>query len=160
MVTNCQVFGARAGRFAAETARGAGRSEVHVAAAERPLTGLAQRKSGEQQAAAVLEAVQEATGTDLVVVRSERGLQSLLARIGELQAEHLPRLDVSNRATMQRAIEVENALLSAELMARAALARRSHFREDYPRQDDAQWGVNLVYRLEQGQLVAKRTRLG
>jgi succinate dehydrogenase/fumarate reductase flavoprotein subunit len=54
------------------------------------------------------------------------------------------------------AIEVENSLLTAELMARAALMRResrgSHYREDYPDQDDEQWRKNIVFRREAGEL--------
>ena len=142
---------------------GARRSEVHTVSGGPPLTLLAERRSGERRVDSVLEALQRATGVDLVVVRNERGLRALLARIDELRAEELPRVDVSGKAALQRAVEVENALLTAELMARAALERResrgSHFREDYPRQDDEQWRVNLVYHLENDQLIARRTRL-
>jgi succinate dehydrogenase/fumarate reductase flavoprotein subunit len=97
-------------------------------------------------------------------VRNERGLQTLLDRIEALREEWLPRAVTPGAHALRRAIEVENALLTAELMARAALARResrgSHFREDYPRQDDRNWRANVLFRMEEGRLWQGTGRMG
>jgi succinate dehydrogenase/fumarate reductase flavoprotein subunit len=85
-------------------------------------------------------------------------LQTLLARIEELREDGLPQVARSapDARALRRAIEVENSLLTAELMARAALARResrgSHFREDYPRRDDQHWRVKVLFRMVEGRL--------
>jgi fumarate reductase (CoM/CoB) subunit A len=48
MVTNCQVFGARAGRFAAEYARGTGVHDLPVQALEQPLFRLYEFSRGDR----------------------------------------------------------------------------------------------------------------
>jgi len=156
MVTNCQVFGARAGRFAGKHALEAGRRKLRPESLELPLARLRGYEQGERGAEDVLVALQEATGTGLMVTRSEKSLQTLIAKLRELKAEWLPQARIGDAATLRRAIEVENSLLTADLMARAALIRResrgSHFREDYPHQDDENWRVNIVFRQEDGDL--------
>jgi fumarate reductase (CoM/CoB) subunit A len=156
MVTNCQVFGERAGRFAGERGLQAGTRELTPESLELPLARLWGYGRGERGAEDVLVALQEATGAGLMVTRDERSLQDLIARIGELIAEWLPQVTVGDAAALRRAIEVENSLVTAELMARAALTRResrgSHFREDYPHQDDENWRVNIIFRQEDGDL--------
>jgi succinate dehydrogenase/fumarate reductase flavoprotein subunit len=161
MVTNCQVFGARAGRFAAEHARatgaqGRGTRALPCQALEQPFARLYEFDEGKYSAEETLDALQQATGAHLVVVRNERGLQTLLAQIEELREDWLPRVAKRDAAALRRAIEVENSLLTAELMAQAALARQesrgSHFREDYPQQDDRNWRVNVLFRMEEGRL--------
>jgi succinate dehydrogenase/fumarate reductase flavoprotein subunit len=173
MVTHCQVFGARAGRYAAEHARDAGAARARARdlppqALEQPLERLHEYGQGaggtrERSAQTVLDALQAATGEHLVVVRNERGLRALLARIKELREEWLPRVSVPDVATLRRAMEVENSLLTAELMARSALARQesrgSHYRKDYPRQDDENWRVNVFLRMEGGRLRQETGRL-
>lgn len=156
MVTNCQVFGARAGKFAAEYALKAGARDLTRKTLDSPLARLRSYGRGDRDAEDVLVALQEATGTHLVVLRNERGLQTLLARIQELREEWLTQVAVNEVQALRRAIEVENSLLTAELMARAALMRQesrgSHFREDYPEQDDENWRVNIIFRQEDGEL--------
>jgi succinate dehydrogenase/fumarate reductase flavoprotein subunit len=156
MVTNCQVFGERAGRFAGERGLQAGTGELTPESLELPLARLRGYGRGERNAEDILVALQEATGAGLMVTRDGRILQDLVARIQELTAEWLPQVTVSDAAALRRAIEVENSLVTAELMARAALMRResrgSHFREDYPEQDDENWGMNIIFRQENGVL--------
>ena len=150
MVTNCQVFGARAGLYAARFASGARQDELPSATWEEPVAKLQRFGRGERTAQEVLVALQQETGRNLMVVRNREGLETLLDRIDELRQEWLPEIAVPEAAALERAIEVENSLLTAELMARAALMRQesrgSHFREDYPQRDDAQWGRNIVFR--------------
>jgi succinate dehydrogenase/fumarate reductase flavoprotein subunit len=157
MVTNCQVFGERAGRFAAECARQVGARSLRPEALEGPLARLRGGYGrGEQSAEDVLIALQEATGTYLIVTRNEKSLQGLISRIQELTQERLPQVTIGDSAALRRAIEVENSLLTAELMARAALIRResrgSHFREDFPHQDDENWRTSILFRREEGGL--------
>jgi succinate dehydrogenase/fumarate reductase flavoprotein subunit len=65
-----------------------------------------------------------------------------------LRAEELPYLAASDPPNLRRVLELENTLLVADLMALAALTREesrgSHFREDYPEQDDDSWRVNVL----------------
>lgn len=150
MVSGGQVFGARAGKFAAEYALDAGLPILTPECLELPLARLQSYNHGQKNANDVLAALQAATGELLMVTRSERGLTSLLGRVKELTTEWLPQIAVNNSPqALRRAIEVENSLLTAELMTRAALMRResrgSHYREDYPRQNDEQWGVNIIF---------------
>ncbi len=168
MVTNCQVFGARAGRFAAEYACDAAVQDLPSQALEQPLSRLHGTGQGQHHAHKVLDALQAATGEHLVVVRDERGLRTLLARIEELREDWLPQVatpdpGAPDASALQRAIEVENALLTAELMARAALARQesrgSHFRQDYPRQDDQHWRVNVLFQRVESRLQQETGRL-
>ena len=150
MVTNCQVFGARAGRYAAEYALGSGARELPKGALEEPLARLQRYGRGEGEVEEVFAALAEATGRHLMVVRNEAGLRQVLATVEELRQERLPQVAVGKVSLLRRAIEAENSLLTAELMARAALLRResrgSHYREDYPQRDDAHWRVNILHR--------------
>jgi succinate dehydrogenase/fumarate reductase flavoprotein subunit len=159
MVTNCQVFGSRAGRFAGEYALQAGTRDIVPETLELPLARVRRYGRGERSAEAVLAALQQATGANLMVTRNEKSLQNLIDRIRELRAEWLPQVMVGDLAVLRRAIEVENSLLTAELMTRAALMRResrgSHFREDYPHRDDENWRVNIIFRQEHGELRAE-----
>jgi len=154
MVTNCQVFGERAGRFAGEYALGAGRPELTPEVLEAPLARLHQYGNGDAEA--VLETLQQATGANLMVTRNEARLLDLIAAIEELRNERLPQVAGPDAQHLRRALEVDNMLLTGELMARAALMRResrgSHFREDYPQQDDDNWLVNILFRREGGEL--------
>jgi succinate dehydrogenase/fumarate reductase flavoprotein subunit len=156
MVSGSQVFGARAGKFAAGHARRAGVPALTAETLAQPLARLQRFGRGGRDADEVLLALQEATGTHLIVLRNQKGLETLIGRIRELTEDWLPQVAVKVPPALRRAIEVENSLLTAELMARAALMRResrgSHFREDYPEQDDETWRMNIIFRQENGVL--------
>ena len=164
MVPNGQVFGARAGRFAAEYALNVGRRTLTPETLELPLARLQSYDHGDREADEVLAALQTATGKLLMVTRNEQGLQTLLARLEELARDWLPQIAIEDTQALRRAIEVENSLLTAELMTRAALMRQesrgSHFREDYPEQDDQQWSVNILFHQKNGKLLQETGTLG
>jgi len=151
MVSNGQVFGARAGRFAAELAATCGGAGEFGLQTLRPLAARLQCFGrGDRQPDEVLAALQQATGRHLIVLRHQASLETLLGRIKELAVEQLPEVAASTPAALKRAVEVSNALTTAELMACAALlrteSRGSHYREDHPQQDDARWRTNLIFR--------------
>jgi fumarate reductase (CoM/CoB) subunit A len=156
MVSGSQVFGARAGRYAAKYALNTGLRPLSKETLVQPLSRLRSYNQGDRDASYVLKSLQEVTGTHLIVLRSEKGLEALIARIQGLIEDWLPQVRVQSVYTLRKAIEVENSLITAELMARAAHIRQesrgSHFREDYPKQDDKNWGVNIIFRIENGKL--------
>ena len=164
MVTNCQVFGARAGLAAAERARSSSRPELPEAATLWAIDRLEGYGRGDSGADAVVHALAETAGRNLMVVRTEEGLQSTLAAIAGLRGEMLPEVAVGDVGALRRAIEADNSLLVAELMARAALMRQesrgSHFREDYTSRDDANWRRSIVLWQSDGRIKARTMVLG
>lgn len=168
MVTNCQVFGARAGRYAAEYARGTGHGELprdaQQGALGEALARLAPQPRDGEAVEDVLGDLQAATGRHLMVVRDAAGLEALLGAINALEGERLPRAHAQSTAERRRRVEVASSLTVARLMATAALrrteSRGSHFRRDYPARDDARWGASIVLTLRDGELRTDERALG
>ena len=159
MVSMSIVFGARAGRFAAERALqtdGAGLKDSTLAPA---LERVHAKGSGERDAEGLYAKLQESMGRDFLNVKSGPACAKLLEDIEEFRDNWLPELARDNLAARRRAIEAANSLQVAELMVRAALAREesrgNHFREDYPRQDDQNWRKNIIFQLVDGELHLK-----
>ena len=152
MVTNCQVFGARAGRFAAAYALGSGSREAPPASLEAPLARLRRRARTDPEA--LFRRLQSAAAEHLMVARTEAGLRSFTGLIEEILAEAFQESRGAGTAGLRRSMELENSLLTARLMARAALLRQesrgSHFRDDYRERDDERWRVSIVFRRRDG----------
>ena len=164
MLPNSQVFGARAGNYAAEYALRSGLFSLTPDIFELPLARLSRFESCANNAEEVLTALQQATGKHLMVTRNASSLEALLARIRELEQHWFPQVDTSNAQKLRRAVEVENSLCTAQLMALAALMRQesrgSHYREDFPEQDDENWSTNIIFRLVDGVLKQETGILG
>jgi succinate dehydrogenase/fumarate reductase flavoprotein subunit len=143
----CLVFGARAGRYAAQRARKEGIGRLDPALVEpyrRALDAIADRE-GEVEAQAVKERLQELMWRHALIVRNEAGLRACLGEIGRLEAV-LPK--VSGRPDPFEALSLRNLLLVARMVCTAALKRResrgSHYREDYPGRDDRAYGRPII----------------
>jgi L-aspartate oxidase len=158
MLAACNVFGARTGLRAAEYARGADRAAMTAELLARPLTRLHRfgpgTRSSWRQARQALRS--RAPGT-LIALRSAAGLTAMRDEAQRLRDALDGGADVLSPRMAVHALETENLLLVAETMASAALLRResrgSHFREDYPERDDQRWLVNILWTLEDGELV-------
>jgi fumarate reductase (CoM/CoB) subunit A len=155
MLLNCQVFGARAGRHAAESARGAepkisGGQQLDFAARIKSLLG----RPGTRSAAQVKRELQEVMSRHVLVIRSKSGLEACLERLQAIREELLPAVAVRTPAELVGLREVGNLLGVGELMTRAALMRTEtrggHFREDFPRRDDAAWASPIFIQREEG----------
>jgi succinate dehydrogenase/fumarate reductase flavoprotein subunit len=166
MVSVGQVFGARAGRFAAEHVRqvrpGAPPGESLAHALDRVQSRVQNRGKGALDADALITELQSAVYRHMMVVRERRDLEQLLSRIAELRAEKLPALR-GGTAQAKRAVEAENLLTTAELMATAGLLREEsrggHYRQDCPELDDAGQRSNIILRLQDGAIRHERRSL-
>ena len=80
------------------------------------------------------------------VIRQESGLKEALKRL----REPWPRVAVSSPTDLIRLLEFQNMRCVAKLVCRAALerteSRGSHFRTDYPEEDNRIWLKNIVLR--------------
>jgi L-aspartate oxidase len=158
MLAACNVFGARAGRQAAAYARDVDRTPLVAAALAAPLARL--RRFGPDRSAdwmAARRALRALAASTLVVLREARSLESMRAEVRHLRETLAEPASGVTGKTRGHALETDNLLTVAEVMTEAALLRResrgSHYRDDYPDQDDAAWLLNSFWRLEEGRMV-------
>lgn len=163
MLPACNVFGARAGATAADYARGVTRPPLlpdHLAPACDRLARFRHRSG--MTAHEIRRALKALTTGTLVVLRTAEGLKRLLDEAQRLREELYERAAVGTPQALVGAIETENLLLVAEVMAGAALrrteSRGSHYREDHPMRDDDRWSVSQFWTLQDGVLRVARGR--
>jgi len=106
---------------------------------------------GNRRSSDLKHQLQEQVSQNLSVVRNATGLTALLDEVSRLRAEELNCTGGADRAELCKALELDNLLLIAEAMGRAALmrteSRGSHFRADFPELDDAGWAISITCRL-------------
>ncbi|MBI3086715.1 MAG: FAD-binding protein [candidate division NC10 bacterium] len=164
MILTCQVFGKRAGQSAAQRARERGVPSVspEAVAAEEERLARVQSRRGPLQPARLKRRLQEAMWRHVLVVRSEESLRACLSEVERLR-DQTKDLGVEGPAHLPGALEVENLLTVAEIMARAALlrteSRGSHYRADHPRRDDSRWQTSIVTRRVNGRMEQLPLRL-
>jgi succinate dehydrogenase/fumarate reductase flavoprotein subunit len=105
--------------------------------------------SSSRKGASVKQLIQELKQlmwTHVGVIRHQSGLKQTLAH---LQKE-LPDVAVTSPADLIRLLEFENMRCVAKMVCRAALerteSRGSHYRSDYPTEDNRRWLTNIVLR--------------
>lgn len=146
MLVTCQVFGARAGSFAARYARGRTRSGISnsLVAAEKQKLHAQCGKAIQVQG--LKESLQVAAQSGLLIRRSHLSLTGFLDTVNEIRKEidQAPDADVYDWGVW----ELGSLLCAGEIMAKQALLRResrgSHFRVDFPQRDDLNFSKPLV----------------
>jgi len=141
------AMGSRVGGKAAQRAKEMGMSPVVQQAVEDEKSRLEdafseQGPSPKQPARELKELMWYKAG----VIRREDELKAALERIGDLGS----RIAVTNPFELIRLMEFQNMRLVAEMLCRAALerteSRGSHFRVDYPQEDNRNWLKNIAVR--------------
>ncbi len=151
------VFGRRAGRHAMEYARriklGA-LSDSAMVEAETCIKELMEGK-GKESVADIRRDLGRTMSDQAGIYRDAKGLEQAMATIEELN-HRFSNLAVGDRCTvfnteMFAALELRNMLMLAEVTTLGALKREesrgAHFREDFPKRDDAQWLKHSVVKL-------------
>lgn len=163
-LTELLVFGARAGKAAAEyaSARADPSSGVLSQALdeERRLRGqFLEKTGGSERISDLRSAMQEAMEAGAGIYRDDSGLNAAIAKIHELQ-ERFRDVALDDRSRtfnteLVSCLELENMLDFAETILHSALQRResrgAHQRTDYPERDDDEFlAHSLAYRSGNG----------
>jgi succinate dehydrogenase / fumarate reductase flavoprotein subunit len=149
-ITEAFVFGARAGRSAAE--RAAQTTSMWTPDAARPAIGLlrsATRRDAQNPAAAIV-GLQAVMADDVGPFRTDAKLRAAIATIARLKAE-VGEVPVASAKAFDPVLadwlDLRNMLAVAEAVALPALARTesrgAHQRDDHLGLDEA-WGVNQI----------------
>jgi fumarate reductase (CoM/CoB) subunit A len=149
--TECYVFGKRAGEHAA--AYVSARFDTGQAAPAllqdhaRRLTRRAAQAAANADYKAVNRALRQAMWQHVGVVRQASTLNPALDAIRAL-AERAAMCGGNRPATIVHCLELDNLCLIAEVITLAALAREesrgTHYREDFPRRNNADWRCNVA----------------
>ncbi len=163
-LTECLVFGARAGvaaaSFAVEARRANGRASAQANDEQRRLeAALSARREGEERIADVRTEMQTIMEESAGIYRVAGVLQDAAARLRALQ-ERARRLALDDHSRtfnteLTSALELSFMLDVAETIVHSALrrceSRGSHQRSDFPQRDDERYlAHSLAYRTEAG----------
>lgn len=143
------VFGTVAGREAASFAGKANLTEPAPESINEALDDLKSLSSsrGKEVEGELREELKKAMWLLAGILREEKGLKECLQKISSLR-QSLPLIMVEGPRDLHRAIELRNMLLVSEMICRAALlraeSRGSHFRSDYPQENNKDWLKNII----------------
>jgi succinate dehydrogenase / fumarate reductase flavoprotein subunit len=161
------VFGRRAGKAMTEFIRDAGFAPLPQDADKpaREKIEWISRSTGKESVAELRQKLQDAMMDKCSVFRNEKSLKAVRDTVRELK-ERYPNIHIDDHSRtfntdLLEAIELDYLLDNAEIIVESALARNesrgAHYREDYPKRDDANWlkhsfayktdkGIKLEYR--------------
>jgi succinate dehydrogenase/fumarate reductase flavoprotein subunit len=98
----------------------------------------------------------------LLVKHADR-MNAALTMINFLKDHVAPKLTVGDAHELRLAHETKNRILSMEMILKSAIfrteSRGSHFREDYPYRDDANWFADVVVKQAEGSMEVIREPL-
>ncbi len=90
------------------------------------------------------------------VIRSSEDLEEALAKIEDIRSGSR-KCKIETPGDLMRTIGLQNMLILSEMVCRSALlrteSRGSHFRPEFPQEDNENWLKNIVIRRENGEMV-------
>jgi succinate dehydrogenase/fumarate reductase flavoprotein subunit len=148
--TETQVFGARAGKVAAEFSKGINqkrldRDQVRTEVAR--VIRFFESKRWPLRPSSLKKKIKKAMSRGLGLRRKRSSLQEGLHTLAAIRQEELPRVSVSGSKVFNldwiEAIELENMLDVAEIATVSAIyreeSRGTHYRDDFPHTDNKKW---------------------
>ncbi len=166
-LADTQVFGKRTGENAAKHAHNVEKPSIDLAQVENEIKhaeSLLKRREGirpVQIRTKLAELMWEKVG----IFRTGKQLQEAVSEIDRIRNEEMPKLCATSHGTRYnhewiKAFEVENLVLTAEMIARAALMREesrgAHYRRDFPETDNKNWFANIVIKQENDRMTFKK----
>ncbi len=146
-----QVFGAIAGEYAAREAKKHSYGDINYEALDREHDRIYRFEEGEGILPYELKArLQDTMWQKVGIIRTEESLKEALTEIEKIRQEVSSiKVEKGLRYNLEllAAVDLENMLLVAEIITRAALLRKesrgAHFRRDYPK-EDKRWLKNII----------------
>ncbi len=142
-LADCQVFGARAGKYAAERAKKL-TVKVDLKDAKKIEEGIKvlSKLSGKYDVETLRSAVKQMMWRNVLVVRREETLRETLERLLKYREITGSKMSVDEE-NLVGALELKNMILVALAITKSALTRKetrgSHYRADYPERNDKEW---------------------
>lgn len=147
-------MGRIAGRMASLKAREMGKAEIpqdEIAREKARLESLSAH--GGEDPKTLSRSLKELMWQKAGVVRHRDSLEMALQGIEALKFPG-EKSSITRAAQLIRYLEFQNMVLISEILCRAALlrteSRGSHFRSDYPEEDNDNWLMNIVIRKQDG----------
>lgn len=141
-LADCQVFGARAGKYAAERAKNVFAPGFEEAEKIADRIAELEKQRGKTAVRDITSVLQETMWRKVSVVRTEKSLNEAYENL--LKYERLTRseLDVCE-SSLVKALELRNMIDVGLVIVKSALTRTetrgSHYRADYPERNDEDW---------------------
>jgi fumarate reductase (CoM/CoB) subunit A len=166
-LADTQVFGKRAGENAAEHAR-----KNKALPVDKKQINAVIKNAGKflkkKQGVRPFEIKTKLTSLmwDKVgIFRTGKEIQEAITEIERIKTNDLPRLCImDNRTRYNRewieALEIQNLMTVAEMVAKAALmrteSRGAHYRRDFPKTDNQNWFTNIVIEQKDGEMMFQK----
>jgi fumarate reductase (CoM/CoB) subunit A len=158
MVLTCQVFGKRAGFYAAEYIKSTNFIELPINQIEEEKQRLSKmlEQRGSVKPQHIKKKLQEIMWRHVLVIRTEESLSTAIKELTALRERFKNEIYISNKKELMHALEAENLILTGEMISRVAQLRKetrgSHFRVDYPQRDDERFLHRIVTWLEDDEI--------
>ena len=171
-LTDCIVFGARAGKSAAKFAMSTQMPEEfpeEVKSKKHLLSEILDRTPEEQaEPNRLKDDIKSLMFEHVGILREADGLEKALSSLQKVKDELLSRVFARNPRELREAVEVINMITVSEMVTRAALyreeSRGDHYRFDFPEKDDENWLKHITVTQKDGEMIlgtqpVKMTRL-
>jgi len=157
MLVACQVFGARAGRYAAENAKRTKDKAINKKLIDKHRHLILQtlQIGSSHPASELKKRIQNTMWQNVLVVRSRQSLQKCKHDLQKIREALTGNLEPEKKEIFE-SLEVGNLLNVAEIMVNAALTREEsrgcHYRENYPMLDNTNWNKVISIRSSDGEM--------
>jgi len=157
MMVACQVFGARAGKYAAETSKRTKNKILNKKLIDKEKQRVLKilQAGGSHPASELKKQIQQTMWQNVLVVKSGQSLEKCKHDLQKIRKSFQENLRAEKKEVFE-ALEVENLLDVAEIMVNAASTREesrgSHYREDYPILDNTNWNKIISVRSINGEM--------
>ena len=156
MIGAGQVFARKAGLHAADKKRRVPIVEQKIVTGCLNRINEIKSRQGKLKPVDAMKILKSIAWQNLLSIREGECLKSTLKQIQEIRKDMIPNLSVQNAPELVQAIELNNMMLSGEMVARSALmrteSRGTHYREDYPEQDDSKWTKAIFINNKEGEM--------
>lgn len=141
MLAACQVFGKRAGKYAAQKAKRTGHILINNALIDKEKQRIEHLRylHGKTRPSEIKKTLQKIMWRNLLIVRNAGELMQTIAKIQELREQLESDAYIQNSTDLIKSLELQNMLEVGEIIVKTALMRKesrgSHYRGDFPNVD-------------------------